>query len=419
MKPLFLAMTALLFGAAPGLAQTIAITGGTVHTVSDGTLEAATVVIRDGRIAAVGRNIAIPPDARVIETAGKIITPGLLDSATHLGLVEISLSAPGTVDHTTTDERLTAAFRAIDGVNPNSTLIPVTRVEGVTRAVVMPAGGGSVIAGQGTVIDLSGTNVPDSVSRHPAAVFATLGETGAGAAGGSRATAMLRVREALQDAADYARNRQAFEAGQRRAYAPGRLDLEALVPLVEGKVPLAVIANRASDITAALRLGDDFQLRLVVLGAAEGWMVADELARRQVPVVIKPLANLPRFETLGATLENAARLSEAGVKVAIATFDSYNSRTLRQEAGNAVAYGMSPEAALQAVTLNPARIWGIDQHYGSIEAGKDADLVIWSGDPFELTTSAERIFIKGREMPETTRQRELLERYRDLRTLPR
>lgn len=399
-------------------AQTIAITNATVHTVAGDPIEGGTVLVRDGRIAAVGRDVAVPAGAEVIDASGRIVTPGFLDSATRLGLVEISLSAPGTVDHTTTDERLTAAFSVLDGFNPHSTLIPITRVEGVTRAVVAPAGGDRLIAGQGAVIDLSGAHVPASVHRHPAAVFAALGETGAAAAGGSRAAAMLRLREALQDAADYARNREAFEAARRRGYALGRLDLEALVPVVKGEVPLALAADRASDILAVLRLADDFRLRLIVMGAAEGWMVAEELARRKVPVVIKPLVNLPAFETLGATLENAARLERAGVLVSLSTFDTHNARNLRQEAGNAVAYGMSPAGALRAITAGPAGVWGIADRYGTIEPGRDADLVIWSGDPLELSTTAERVFIRGREMPRETRQRLLLERYRDLSGLP-
>ena len=148
-------------------------------------------------------------------------------------------------------------------------------------------------------------------------------------------------------------------------------------------------------------------------------MVAGEIARRNVPVVVKPLTNVPTFESIGATLENAARLSKAGVVVALATFDTHNSRNLRQEAGNAVAYGMDHQAALEAITIVPARIWGVADRVGSIEAGKDADLIVWSGDPFELTTIAERVFIRGQEMSRDTRQRQLLERYRDLGMLGR
>ncbi len=293
-------------------------------------------------------------------------------------------------------------------------MIPVTRVEGITRAVVAPAGTGNVILGQAAVFDLSGDQVPASITRAPVAMFAALGEAGAGLAGGSRVSAILRLRETLQDAVDFNRNRVAWNAAQRRAYSRGRLDLEALKPVILGEIPLAIEANRASDLLAAIRLADEFKLKLVLMGAAEGWMVAGELAKRNIPVVIKPLTNIPCFDALGATLENAARLQKAGVTLVLSSFDTHNARNLRQEAGNAISYGLDRDAALRAVTLTPARTWGIADRTGSLEVGKDADLVVWSGDPFELTTAAERVFIHGREMSKETRQKALFEKYRTL-----
>jgi imidazolonepropionase-like amidohydrolase len=287
-------------------------------------------------------------------------------------------------------------------------------VEGITSALITPGGTGNVIVGQGAVMDFGGGQVPASVTRAPAVMVALLGEAGAGVAGGSRTTAIVRLREILDDAKDYGVNRIAFNAAQRRDYSRGRLDLEALQPVLKGQVPLAVQANRASDLLAAIRIADEFKIRLVLMGASEAWLIADHLASAKIPVVIKPLTNIPTFESLGATLENAARLSRAGVTVALASFDTQNSRLLRQEAGNAIANGMDRDAALRAVTLTPAQIWGVADRLGSLEVGKDADVVIWSGDPFELTTGAERVFIKGREMPRDTRQTQLLEKYRKL-----
>jgi imidazolonepropionase-like amidohydrolase len=392
----------------------IAITNARILPVSGPAIERGTVVIRGGRIAAVGPSVQTPAGARVIDAAGKIVTPGWLDSAVQTGIVEIPVSAKGTADQNTSDPRVSAAFTIVDSFNGNSTLIPVTRVEGITRALVTPGGTGNVFLGQGAVMDFSGAQVPASVTRAPAVMVALLGEAGAGVAGGSRSTAMLRLREILDDARDYAINKVAYNARNRRDYARGRLDLEALQPVLKGQVPLAIQANRASDLLTAMRLADEFKVRLVILGASEGWMVAGQLAKAKVPVVVKPLTNIPTFDSLGATLENAARLSRAGVTVALASFDTQNSRNLRQEAGNAIANGMDRDAALRAVTLTPAQLWGVADRVGSLEVGKDADVVIWSGDPFELTTGAERVFIKGVEVPRDTRQRLLLERYRRL-----
>jgi len=392
----------------------IAITNARIHSVSGVPIERGTVVIRGGRIAAFGADVTVPAGARVIDAAGKIVTPGLIDSNVQIGIVEIPLAAQGTADESTTDPRVSAAFNVVDSFNGNSAVIPVTRVEGITRALVTPGGTGNVFAGQAAVMDFSGAQVPSSVTKAPAAMIALLGEQGAGVAGGSRSTAILRIREMLQDAQDYAVNRLAFNTAQRRDYVRSRLDLEALQPVLKGQVPLAVQANRASDLLAAIRLADEFKIRLVLIGASEGWTVAGQLAAAKVPVVVKPLTNIPTFESLNATLENAARLSRAGVAVVLASFDTQTSRNLRQEAGNAIANGMDRNAALEAVTLAPARAWGVADRVGSIEVGKDADVVIWSGDPFELTNAAEHVFIKGVEVPRDTRQKQLLEKYRRL-----
>jgi len=394
----------------------VAITNARILTVSGPPIERGTIVIRGGRIAAVGANVQPPAAARAIDAGGKTVTPGLIDSNIQTGIVEIPLSAAGTADENTTDARVSAAFTVVDSFNGNSVVIPVTRIEGITRALITPAGTGNVFLGQGAVMDFSGAQVPASVTRAPAAMIGLLGEAGAGVAGGSRSTAMLRMREMLDDARDYAVNKAAFNTGQRRDYARSRLDLEALQPVLKGQVPLAIQANRASDLLAAIRLAAEFKLRLVIVGASEGWMVAPQLREARVPVVVKALIDIPTFDSLGATLENAARLSRAGVTVALASFDTQNSRLLRQEAGNAIANGMDRDAALRAVTLTPAQLWGVADRVGSLEVGKDADLVIWSGDPFELTAGAERVFIKGVEMSRDTRQRALLQKYR---TLPR
>ena len=255
----------------------------------------------------------------------------------------------------------------------------------------------------------------DFLVRSPAAMFAVLGEQGSHLAGGSRAAALLRLKEAFQDALDYAANRKAYDAGDRRSYALSRLDLEALLPVVRGQLPLVVAVDRASDIETVLRFGREWKLKLILSGATEAWKVAGQIAAAKVPVLVSPMEDRPdSFESLGATLENATRLHKAGVTLAFATGDAHNARNLKQAAGNAVANGLPWDAALEAITAAPARIWGIADHYGTLEPGKDADVVIWDGDPLELTTFADAVFIRGREMPMKSRQTELRDRYKDL-----
>jgi len=401
---------ALAFGPTSAAAQTVAITNARVYPVSGPMIERGTVVIRDGKIAAVGANVQVPRGAKVIDGTGKVVTPGLLDSNSQIGLVEIG-AYPNTNDMRTGDDRITAAFDPADGLNPRSTVIPVTRIEGITRAVVAPSAAGSIIAGKGLLIDLAPGSAMDMVEKDPVAMFAVLGEAGSAREGGARGAASLRLREILEDARDYAANTTAFQRNQRYDYSLSRLDLEALAPVVQGTLPLAVQANRASDIRIAIRLSHEYHFKLILLGAAEGWTVADGIAKAGVPVVIDPMTDIPDFAEMAATLRNAGRMSRAGVDVIFASFTAHNARNLKQEAGNAVANGMPFDAALRAVTLAPARLWGIDDRYGSLEAGKDADVVVWDGDPFDVLTNVEHVFIKGAEIPITSRQLELAKRY--------
>lgn len=395
-------------------AETVVITGAKIHTLGpQGTIEDGGIVIENGRIRAIGASVAVPAGARRIDAKGRVVTPGLIDSYSRLGLVEIS-AVEGTQDASVEDDRITAAFNVVDALNPWSALIPVNRIAGVTRAVVAPsAGDNSLIAGQGAVIHLGGPG--EFILRSPVALFAVLGEAGAEAAGGSRGGAILRLREALQDAKDYAENRNAFERGERREYALSRLDLEALIPVVRGELPLVLSVNRASDIEASLRLAREYKLKLILQSVTEGWKVADQLAAAKVPVIVNVLDNLPAtFEDVGATLENAARLHKAGVTVVMGSGTAHTAYSIRQDAGNAVAYGLPWEEGLASITRTPARLWGLSDRAGTLEAGKDADLVIWNGDPLEVTTVAEKVFIRGVEVPMESRQTKLRDRYKDL-----
>lgn len=409
MRTWMLALTALALAPALAAAQTFAITGAEIHTAAGPVIERGTVVVRDGRIEAVGPGVTAPSGARVIDGAGKVVTPGFLDSYTRLGVVEIG-AVSGTNDTASEDDRVTAAFRVSFGINPASTLIPIARTGGITRAVVAPAAEASLLAGQGALIQLGGDRLEDMLLRDPVAMFGIL-DQGAAQEGGSRGVAMMRLRETLQDARDYANNRPAFESGNRREYALSRLDLEALGPIVRGELPLALDVHRAADIRQALRMADEFGIGLVLVGAREGWAVADDIARAGVPVVVNPMDDRPDFDALASTLENAARMADAGVDVVFASFDAHNVRNLRQAAGIAVAYGMDHDAALRAITAAPAGLWGIGDRYGTLEPGMDADLVVWDGDPFEMLSGVEHVFVQGRELPLDTRQSELTERY--------
>ncbi len=412
-KALFILAALTALNTLPVAAETVAITGARVITLGPaGTIEGATVVIRDGRIAAVGRDVAVPAGARRIDAAGKIVTPGLMDSLSRLGLVEVN-AVEGTQDSATEDDRITAAFNVADAINPRSMLIPVNRIEGLTRAVVAPEAETSLIAGQGVVIHLGGPG--DYLVKSPVAMFGILGERGARFGGGSRAALLLRLREALQDARDFNENQRSYERGERRDYVLSRLDLEALQPVIRGELPLVLAVNRASDIQTVLRIAKEEKLKIILAGAGEAWQVAEDIAAAKVPVLISPIDNLPgTFETAGATLENAARLHKAGVTFAFMTGDAHNARNIRQHAGIAVANGLPWDAALAAITAVPARLWGLADRYGTLETGKDADVVVWDGDPLELSSFPEAVFIRGVQIPMESRQLELRDRYKDV-----
>jgi imidazolonepropionase-like amidohydrolase len=407
---IYMSMGLAALAALPAQADTYAITGGTVYTLgAAGKIEHGTVVIRDGKIMAVGADAVIPADAKRIDASGKLVTPGIIDPQSVFGVNEVD-QVTQTQDSALTSTRYTAAFDPTEGINPRSMVIPVNRIEGVTRAVVAPNAGSSVLDGRGSIISLDG--VQGYVLKDPAALFVTLGEAGQKLAGGARGGALEVLREALQDAKDFGANRAAYDKAGRRAYSLSRPDLEALQPALKGEMPVVVQVDRASDIEVALNLAAEFKLKLIVSGGAEAWMVADELAKAKVPVILSPMRDLPEaFESLGARLDDAALLQKAGVLIAFEVGDTHKSWNVKQYAGNAVANGLPWLEAVKAITLNPARIYGMDKSVGTLEAGKDADLVVWSGDPLELTSFADAVFIRGKPVPMTSRQTALRDRY--------
>ena len=393
------------------LAQTIAITGGTVYPVSGPKLEHATVLIQNGRVAAVGPNVTIPADATRIDATGKWVTPGFIDGGTQMGLVEIS-RVGGTREMYLQGDTIAASFNVAEGINPASTLIPVTRMEGITTVLAAPQG--HLISGQAVLIDLDGATIEQMLVKSPIGVVANFDENAKDEGGGSRAGVAERLRRVFNDALEYARRRADYNRGAMQPLSASAADLEALLPVLRGQLPLIAVANRRSDIETVLRFGREFRLKVILAGAQEGWEIAEAIARAGVPVLVEPLDNIPSYDALGVRYENAAVLARAGVKVALLETDTHNARNLRQQAGNAVSYGMTWEQALRAVTLSPAEVFGVADRYGALDVGKVANVVVWSGDPFEFSTGVEHVIIRGREVPLRSRQTELFERYKTL-----
>ena len=413
-------MTLLLFAIAPPLfAQTTAIVGGKVHTVGpQGALDNATILIVEGRIRAVGTGIDVPHGAETIDASGKIVTPGLFSPIGRLGLVEVGLSA-GPVDSEQRGEQFTAGFDVADAYNRRSTLVAVNRIEGITRAAITPSPAypddtgshGHVLSGLAAVVNLGDSDVLD---RRSAAMVVTLGESGSAIAGGTRAAAWLVLRNALDEAVDYRDHKGDFERGMRRAYKHSIADLEALQSVLTGATPMLVNINRASDIEILIGLSEEYGIRPGIVSGAEAWMLAEEIAAASIPVILGPAHNLPgNFDSLNARRGNANILVEAGVTVAFADSLSltHNARNITQSAGNAVGDGLDWDAALRAITLSPAEIYGVSDNVGSLEVGKAADVVIWPADPFELSTYPDQVLINGKAVPMISRQTLLRDRY--------
>jgi imidazolonepropionase-like amidohydrolase len=399
-------------------AQTIAITGGRVFPVNGAPIDNGTVVIRDGKIVAVGANVAVPPNAQRIDASGRWVTPGFFDAASVLTLQEIAQVADTRDFRARGRDAVAASFRPWLGLDPTSQYVVPSRNEGVTNVAIVPQG--NLVSGQVAVLDLVDGSASDMLRRAPVAMLAEVGDVGAANAG-ARGELLDRLREVLLDARTYATRRAEYERAQTRPFAASRADLEALVPVTQGRLPLMVAADKASDIQTALDIAAELKLRLIILGGAEAWRVANRLAAQKVPVLVGAMNNIPlTFSTLGSTQENAALLARAGVPVALfgnaggGDEEAFNVRNIRFEAGNAVAYGMTWNDALRAVTLTPAEIFGVADRIGTLEAGRDANVVIWSADPFEFATRAEHVFVRGVERRELSRQDLLMRRYRTM-----
>lgn len=393
-------------------AETLLIRNAKIHTLTvHGVLTNTDILIKDRRIETVAVNISRQAD-KVIDAKGMIITPGIMAMNTEIGVVEID-AIDSTVDSETKDIHYSASFGLAKIFNPNSTLIPENRRGGVTRALVRPGAMHHVFAGQASVMSLSGR--ADSLIADPVAVYAVFGERGADLSGGSRASALLRIEQALKDTREYQANVGAIKKGEWRELGLPINDLVALIPIIKRQQPLVVRAHRASDILTLINLADREKIHLVIDGAAEAWMVADKLVEANVPVIIDPIENLPEaFERLGSRLDNAARLHKSGVRLIFSGPGSHNAYLVRQSAGKAVANGLPHEVALKAMITHPAEVFGVAGDYGRIEKGALAEFVVWDGDPLEVTTNVEHIIIDGKLYAPVSRSTRLRDRYKDL-----
>ena len=406
---------ALLLAGTHVAAQDLLIRNATVHTATTrGTLQHADVLVHGGRISAVGNGLAAG-NAQVVDAQGAPLTPTLFGGITDIGLEEISAEDP------TTDGSLALGdgakhmavrpeFDVTLAYNPESVLIPVARIEGIgwTLLAAGSTAGGSIIGGQGGVVRLDGS--PDPLG--PRVLFVDLGAGAAELTGDSRAAQWMLLDQLI----DEVRGRIAPDSNMALLTPAGRSTLARYMDGNGrgggGRVVVGV--NRAADIRQLLRWAKRHSVRIAIAGGVEAWRVAPELAAAKVPVFVDPLGDLPAdFDRIGATMENAARLHAAGVAVSFAQFGdaSHNARKIRQLAGNAVANGLPWDEGLAGLTRVPAEALGVGDQLGSIAVGQRADLVLWSGDPLEVSSVARQVWLGGNPIPMRSRQTDLRDRY--------
>ncbi|TAE47364.1 MAG: amidohydrolase [Bacteroidetes bacterium] len=390
---------------------TFALTNARIETVSQGVVN-GTLVIRNGKIEALGANVKAPADAKVIDCTGKTIYPGFIDGGTQVGLYEV-----GSIEVTIDDAEVgdfTPHMQALTAVNPNSVVIPVTRVNGVTTVLTMPSG--NVLPGSAALISLHGYTPEQMYAGFKGLVleFPTTARPGRFDTRSEEdlkkdtEKRLKKLNDIWDEARQYAKIDSAFRAGggEAPAYYP---EMAALVPAVLGQATVLIEVNVSSDIEAAIKWVEEHKVKAVFTGVSEGWRVADKLAKARIPVITGPVLGLPtrEYDRYDKAYANAGLMLKAGVKVALRTNEARNVRNLPFHAGFAAAYGMGQEAALRAITLTPAEIFGVADRMGSLEVGKDATLIVASGDPFEPKTQISEVFIRGWKMPLDNRQTRL------------
>jgi imidazolonepropionase-like amidohydrolase len=386
-------------------AQRIFITNARILSMQE-TLENeySSMLIENGVVQSINNSKAIPPGSVVIDAEGTIITPGLFDPHTQIGLEEID-AVDSSVNSRLTNEHVAPAFDIQYAVNFSSTLMRINLVEGVTHAVAAPAPGSDFFAGFGSAIQLSTT---PSITNPRIGLFASINDRITKKIGGSTAEVISKLRRTLANLRASRSSRYKPDPGQY-----GKIDMAAIDQASQNFLPFIVEVNRANEILQLITVAREFNLNLVIMGGAEAWKVKRQLSEAAVPVILDPLDNLPsNFNRLGARLDNAAILDSAGINLSFSDPDSHNSRRLRQLAGNAVTHGLPWHKALMAITRNPANLYKLDS--GQLKNGEQASFVIWSGDPLELSTWPERIFTGGAWINSESRQTALYRRYLNL-----
>lgn len=401
------------------LAEDIAITGGRAFTNGgSGEVVNATVLISDGKIVSVTEGGAVPSGYRVVDASGKWVTAGFMAGDTNIGLVEVALSG-GVVDARSSAKDgigLNAAY----AINPASPIFANTRIGGVTRAMTRITSSADMWMGQGAIVKLTDDDV---VVKERAFLGLDLDEGSAEKNGGSRAALWTLVNAKFEEAMSKkgsGTDTTTKEKGNSDAKPkkPSAADI-AMTAVMNGEMPVYATVERKADILQLIALKKRFGIKVILGGAGEAWMVADELAAADIPVVLDPTANLPgNFDTLARTSAAAGRLHAAGVKVAFIPPGTHNTVLVVQNAGIAVSMGMPWAAAMDALTVNPAQIFGIDASYGTLAAGKDADVVIWDGDPLEVMSSPDAVLIAGEQLPLVSRLTKLRDRYLQLDRAP-
>jgi len=406
---------------APPQDRPVALVGGAIHTVSGGVIENGTVVFDGGAIVDVGRNVTIPSGAERVDITGRHVYPGLIEAVSQLGLAEIS-AVRATLDYLETGD-VNPNVRAETAVNPDSERIPVTRSNGIAVAGVLPAGG--LVSGMAALIMLDGWTWEDMTLAAPAGMVVNWpGMRAVDAFGAQKSTEEQRknLREQLkrldrifEDARAYMKALDAARTPKPAApYPETDLRWESMIPVLRGEVPVWVTASRLDEIEAAVEWADRVGVKLVIVGGYDAPRAADLLKRKDIPVIVTPINRLPgrRHSPYDEAYTVPARLHEAGVRFCIAGAERYgNERNVPYHAAMAAAFGLPREEALRAITLSAAEILGVGERIGSVEKGKDATLIVTDGDPLEITTAVERLYIMGRAVDLENRQTGLYRKY--------